>query len=179
MMPTSQDAITIRSVRDSDGPALAGLIAACFAEYAGCLYEAAEFPELAAPASWYAPRGTRLIVAEQGGQVAGCTAATPLAIDMSSVEIHKVYLAPRLRGSGVAQQLLNAALSACDSNDHTALVLWTDTRFTRAHSFYERLGFVRKPVIRYLADVSDTWEYRYERPPSSARHAVSRVRTNP
>jgi putative acetyltransferase len=43
------------------------------------------------------------------------------------------------------------------------LVLWSDTRFARAHRFYERLGFERVPVVRYLADVSASWEYRYER----------------
>jgi putative acetyltransferase len=163
MMSPSQAVVTLRAVQDSDGPWLAGLIAACFAEYAGCFYEPAEFPELAAPANWYASKGTRLMVAEQRGQVVGCTAATPLATSTPTLEIHKVYLAPQLRGNGLAQQLLRAALSACGGDDRTALVLWTDTRFTRAHSFYERLGFVRVPVIRYLADVSETWECRYQR----------------
>jgi putative acetyltransferase len=163
MMVPPQNTMIIRAVRDDDGPALAKLIADCFAEYEGCFYESAEFPELAAPASWYAPKGTRLIIAEQGGQVVGCTAATPLALNTPILEIHKVYLAPQLRGSGAAQRLLNAALSACGGDDRTGLVLWTDTRFTRAHRFYERLGFVRVPVIRYLADVSETWEYRYQR----------------
>jgi putative acetyltransferase len=163
MTSAPQSTLMIRPVRDSDGPALAGLIAACFAEYEGCFYEPAEFPELAAPASWYVGKGTRLIVAQQGGQVVGCAAATPLAVGTSTLEIHKVYLASQVRGGGVAEQLLNAALSACGRDDRTALVLWTDTRFTRAHRFYERLGFVRIPVIRYLPDVSQTWEYRYER----------------
>jgi putative acetyltransferase len=163
MSQIDHSSMTIRAVRDSDGQALAKLIAACFHEYEGCFYDPAEFPELMAPASWYEPKGTKLMIVEHEDQLLGCTAATPLPSYDPVLEIHKVYLDPALRGSGAAQKLLDSALHAAGYSPQTRLVLWTDTRFTRAHRFYERLGFVRHPVTRYLADVSDTWEFRYER----------------
>ena len=58
---------TIRPVTDADGPAVARVIAACFAEYPGCFYADAEFPELARPATIYASRGGRMWVAAAGG----------------------------------------------------------------------------------------------------------------
>jgi putative acetyltransferase len=154
--------IVLRPVRDDDGAALAGLIAACFAEYEGCLYEPAEFPELAAPASWAAGRGTRLVVAEAEHGIIGCCASTPLA-EQAAVEVHKVYLAAGHRGGGMAQRLIAGAFAHAQEVGATRLVLWSDTRFTRAHRFYGKLGFVQVPVTRYLADVSLTWEYRFER----------------
>jgi putative acetyltransferase len=43
------------------------------------------------------------------------------------------------------------------------MMLWSDTRFSRGHRFYEKLGFVRWPGERYLGDVSETWEYHFRK----------------
>ncbi len=42
------------------------------------------------------------------------------------------------------------------------LLLWSDTRFDRAHVLYERLGFQRTGE-RALDDINHTREYCYER----------------
>lgn len=44
------------------------------------------------------------------------------------------------------------------------LALWTDTRFARAHRFYERRGYLRHGSIRILDDLSNSLEFRYARP---------------
>ncbi len=158
----------LRPVTDADSAGLARLIAACFAEYDGCLYEPAEFPELVAPAAHYAARGAELWVmaAEgriaQGNRILGSVAITPVPAQ-GACEITKVYLDAALRGSGAGEALMAQASARAVAFGLPDLVLWTDTRFTRAHRFYEKLGFVKRPVIRYLADVSASWEYRYER----------------
>ncbi len=43
----------------------------------------------------------------------------------------------------------------------TRLVLWSDTRFERAHRFYERRGYVRAGPIRVLNDLSNSLEFGY------------------
>jgi GNAT superfamily N-acetyltransferase len=48
-------------------------------------------------------------------------------------------------------------------------VLWTDTRFRRAHRFYERWSYVRDGPIRALHDIADTVEYRYAKPVQGVR----------
>jgi putative acetyltransferase len=155
--------MNIRPATDSDGPALARLIATIFAEYPGCLFIDAEFPELAAPASHYAGHGGTLMVAERDGQVIGS-----LAVVMTEVaglaELFKVYVAAEARGSGLAHRLFEAGLVHAKARDANALILWTDTRFERGHAFYEKLGFRREPVMRYLADESASWEYCFRRP---------------
>jgi hypothetical protein len=42
-------------------------------------------------------------------------------------------------------------------------VLWSDTRFDRAHVLYERMGF-RRTGERALHDINHSREYCYERP---------------
>jgi putative acetyltransferase len=160
----------LRPALDADGPGLAALIAACFAEYEGCLYVPAEFPELAAPAAHYASRGAELWVMEAGEDVGedagqgiiGSVAITP-APTLGACEITKVYLDARWRGGGAGEALIAHATARASALGLPDLVLWTDTRFSRAHRFYEKHGFLRRPVVRYLADASRSWEYRYER----------------
>jgi putative acetyltransferase len=149
----------VRAVRDSDGGAVARLIAACFGEYPGCLFCPEEFPELEAPATWAAGRGTRMWVLDgEPGTIAACICATPGA---DAVELHKFYVTVGLRGTGLARQLLGLVFGVAGAEGAAAVFLWSDTRFLRAHRFYEKAGFVRQPEQRLLYDISDTEEYHY------------------
>ena len=153
----------IRDARDSDSEPLAALIAASFSEYPNCLFDWAEFPELRAPASHFAARGGRLWVADApGGGIAGSLGVLPVP-EQNAVEIFKVYADPAFRGSGLAQALFARALAFAEAGDFAGMMLWSDSRFSRGHRFYEKLGFVRWPGERYLADVSATWEYHFRK----------------
>jgi RimJ/RimL family protein N-acetyltransferase len=44
------------------------------------------------------------------------------------------------------------------------LVLWSDTRFDRAHRLYEGMGFTRTGERELPDDPNDTREFGYERP---------------
>lgn len=153
---------TIRPARDADGPALAALIAKSFADYPGCLFIDDEFPELAAPASHYAAQGGRLFVAERAGLLIGSLAATMTAVP-GLAELFKVYVDVAARGSGLAQRLYAEGEELVRAQGARQIVLWTDTRFERGHRFYEKLGFAREPVTRYLADASASWEFCYRK----------------
>lgn len=150
----------LRPVRDSDGLSVAALVEACFAEYPGCLFSWDEFPELRAPATWAEGRGTRMWVIEgDNNAISGCIAATPDG--PGTVELHKFYLAAHLRGSGLAMQLTAKVFDLAREIGARGIFLWTDTRFARAHRFYEKLGCVRQPQTRLLGDISETEEYLY------------------
>ena len=154
---------TIRPATDDDGAAIARLIAGCFAEYEGCLYLDAEFPELARPASHYAAIGGRLWAAEDaGGAVVGSLAVFATS-DPTVHEIVKVYLAAPARGRGTAARMLALALDFARGAEAQAVRLWTDTRFADAHRFYERHGFERLPGTRFVGDVSSSWEFSYRK----------------
>lgn len=154
--------MTIRPATDADGAPLAALIATTFAEYPGCLFIEAEFPELKAPASHYERAGGRLFVAEDGGRLVGSLAAVMSPVP-GTAELFKVYAAAETRGTGLAQRLYAEGEALARSGGAREIVLWSDTRFARGHRFYEKLGFVREPVERYLADASASWEFHFRK----------------
>ncbi len=154
--------MTIRPATDADGAPLAALIATTFAEYPGCLFIESEFPELKAPASHYERVGGRLFVAEDGGRLVGSLAAVMTPVP-GTAELFKVYAAAETRGTGLAQRLYAEGEALARSGGAREIVLWSDTRFERGHRFYEKLGFVREPVERYLADASASWEFHFRK----------------
>ncbi len=158
----------IRPASDADGDAIAALIAAAFAEYEGCVFDrAAEFPELDAIASHFAARGGTIWAAESAGGVIGSMALAPTRDERAPAggqEIFKVYVARAARRRGVARALFDTALAAASAADAPEIRLWTDTRFTDAHRFYERCGFARDGAPRECHDLSATWEYLYRLP---------------
>ncbi|UOK69373.1 GNAT family N-acetyltransferase [Ancylobacter polymorphus] len=163
----------IRPASDADGDAIAALIAAAFAEYEGCVFDrAAEFPELDAIASHFAGRGGTIWVAQAAEGVIGSMALAPTRdpdAPAGGQEIFKVYVARTARRRGIARTLFDTALSAAHAAGAPEIRLWTDTRFTDAHRFYERCGFTRDGVARECHDLSATWEYLYRLPLAAGR----------
>jgi GNAT superfamily N-acetyltransferase len=117
-------------------------------------------PEYRALASYYAGLGGALWAAEQDGAVVGMVATRPLGD--GAWEICRVYVHPSLHGSGLGHALLDVAEAFASGADR--FVLWSDTRFERAHRFYEKRSYVRAGPIRVLHDISSSLEYRYENP---------------
>lgn len=153
----------LRPGRDADAAGFIALIGACWAEYPGCVMDMErENAELRALATYYAAKGGALWAAEADGAIVGMAGVAPL--DGGSWEIGKVYVDSGHRGTGLALSLMTAAEAHARSAGATELKLWSDTRFTRAHAFYEKLGFVRAGAIRVLNDLSNSLEYAFAKP---------------
>lgn len=154
----------IRPGRDEDAAGFIALIGACWAEYPGCILDVdGELPELRALASYFRDAGGALWAAEQDGALIGMVGARPLRED-AAWEICRMYVAAEARGAGLARQLLDTAEAHARAAGAARLVLWTDTRFTRAHAFYEKRSYVRQGAIRILDDRSKSLEFRYAKP---------------
>lgn len=69
-------------------------------------------------------------------------------------EICRVYVMPDHHGTGLAATLLRVAERHAQEAGALGLELWTDTRFTRAHRFYEKQGYRRQPGQRLLRDTN-------------------------
>ncbi len=155
----------IRPGRDSDAEGFIALIGACWAEYPGCILDVdRELPELRALASATARQGGALWTAERDGRVVGMVATRPMGD--GAWEICRMYLDARARGAGLAQGLLGTAEAHARAQGAMRLVLWTDTRFHRAHAFYEKQSYVRSGAIRVHDDLSHSLEFRYAKPAS-------------
>jgi GNAT superfamily N-acetyltransferase len=79
-------------------------------------------------------------------------------------EICRVYVHPSQHGSGLAHRLLDTAEAQAIAAGAARLVLWSDTRFDRAHRFYEKRSYVRAGPIRVLHDISNSLEFAYAKP---------------
>jgi N-acetylglutamate synthase-like GNAT family acetyltransferase len=90
-----------------------------------------------------------LRVIEQDGQRAGCIG---LACGANHLVLHSVYLEPALQGRGLGAAAVAAALDGAPALPVRIEVL----RDSRAHRFWERLGFLRVG--------EDGVDWLYERP---------------
>jgi len=154
--------VNLRPGRDSDADGLIALIIRCWADYPGCILDTEhEERELLALASHYASQGGAFWVAEDGGAVVGMAAAVPTD---GAWELKRLYVHPDRHGYGLGQRLAETAEAHTALAGAQRLVLWTDTRFIRAHRFYEKRSWVRDGPIRALDDLSHTLEFRYSKP---------------
>jgi len=120
-------------------------------------------PELHALASYYADA---LWVAEEQGTIIGMIATRPSAD--GDWEICRVYVHPDHHGGGLGHRLLDVAESHAAAAGARRLFLWSDTRFTRAHRFYEKRGYGRIGEVRELHDLSHSKEFCFAKARGSA-----------
>ena len=162
-MTDGPSAPVLRPGRDADADGFIALIGDSWDEYPGNILDVdGELPELRALASYFAKSGGMLWAVEQAGAVTGMIATKPLG--EGAWELCKVYTRPALRGTGMAQTMLTTAEDYARSHGGTRMKLWSDTRFDRAHRFYEKQGYVRVGRLRVLNDLSMSIEYCYEKP---------------
>jgi GNAT superfamily N-acetyltransferase len=155
----------IRPGQDADAAAIIGLIAACWGMYPGILMDVdGEMPELRALASYYARAGGALWVAEADSRMVGMIATRPHDGSRGVWEICRVYVDPAHHGGGLGHRLLDLAEAHAMAAGAERLVLWSDTRFDRAHRFYEKRSYVRSGPIRALQDISQSLEFAYAKP---------------
>ena len=174
--------MNIRPGRDDDSAGIVALITACWSEYPGCVMDLEhENPHLRAPATHYTGLGGSLTVAEdEEGRVVATVSTLP--VPNGDLELKGLYVAAPHRGTGLARQLLRTVETRARDRAAASLILWSDTRFTRAHRFYERAGFIACGAIRALDDLSNSLEYPYRKPmrpraverldPQAARSAI-------
>lgn len=145
----------------ADAPEVIRLIGRVFAEYGFVFEPDVEVLDLLAFERHYAPPCGAFFVVRERGEVVGSVGVERLPD--GAAELHRLYLDPHLRGRGIGRALVEAVIAWCRAEVIRHLILWSDTRFDRAHALYERMGFVRTGE-RALQDVNQSWEYRYERP---------------
>jgi putative acetyltransferase len=158
--------LTIRAAIDADSDRLIALMEDAWRPYPGCVMDVdGELPELRRPASHWLARGGQLWVCEQAESLIGSIAFDPIKDgplqEETAIELHWMYVDRAVHGRGVAQALYAKALDFARTLGAARIELWTDTRFLRAHAFYEKLGFQRSPGSRELHDLSHTVEYHY------------------
>jgi len=152
----------LRPVCDDDAEALYALIGGCFDEYRdqGVVMDrdGIDSDLEAWASSLTATGGEGWVVDHVDG---GLAASIGYGLDGDIGEIKRLYMRTDMRGQGLADRLLALVEDAVRTRSGRRMMLWSDTRFTRAHSFYRRWGYVQLPETRRLFDPSDTTEYQF------------------
>lgn len=104
--------------------------------------------ELASLPGDYAPPHGALLVAEVGGELAGCVALRDLG--GGSCELKRLYVRPRHRGARVGQLLAEAMVAEARSRGYARMRLDTTPGMEAAQALYARLGF--RDVPPYTAN---------------------------
>ena len=93
-----------------------------------------------------AQAGNRVIVAEQDGALAGTfqfiTIPGLSRHGATRAQIEAVRVATALRGHGIGEAMLRFAIEEAKKTGCQLVQLTSDKRRGRAHTFYERLGFI-------------------------------------
>lgn len=149
----------VAATADDVAPVIA-LIGRVFDVYGLAFDPAVEVPDLLEYARHYAPpRGTFFVVRARGAAVGSVGVER---LDATSAELHRLYLDPELWGRGLGRALVEAALAWCRAVGLRRVILWSDTRFDRAHRLYEQLGFTRRGERTIEGDVNESCEYGYD-----------------
>ena len=165
----------IRDARDEDALDIIELIGAVFGEYTGCVMDVdGEMPELRRIASSFREHDGQFWVAERDGRIVGMggfsqtSPPSPLSLKGEGeererervVELKKLYVHRRERKTGLGGALVDRIEAAARERNARRIELWSDTRFTTAHAFYERRGYLRGGT-RELHDLSKTVEFHF------------------
>jgi putative acetyltransferase len=100
----------------------------------------------------YLKIGGAFIVLDEAGQVRGTHAVLPEATRPGVCYFRRLYLEAALRGSPWGTRLMQWAIDWARDHGMRRIEFWSDTRFTRAHAFFTRLGFQRDGRLRTMDD---------------------------
>lgn len=153
----------LRRAHDDDAYDLIGLVAACWADYPGCVLDVhGEMAHLLAVATTYEGLGgAAWVVEDDAGRLAASVAVEPAGDE--GAELKMLYVAPRARRRGLGATLVGMIEAEVQHQHKSYVHLWSDTRFADAHRLYERLGYARQPETRDLHDLSHTTELHYRK----------------
>lgn len=153
--------LEIQLAYDTDCPQIVELIDTILIEYGDRICLDGVDGDLARVESAFRAKAGEFWVAKKEGKVVGTIASYPKGEGV--VELKKLYVQKDLRGTDVAQKLMDVFNQWTEKAGMNKIILWTDTRFERAHRFYEKHGYI-KSETRHMDDGNVPYsEYKFER----------------
>lgn len=153
--------LEIRPLVDADADGLIAMISGCFAEYEGVFIDLDDLDQdlLRYETLLSSMGGCGFVAVDEAGTIVGSVACAPSGED--TYELKRLYLSSLLRGTGIGLRLLHIVEDIAREAGAIAMDAWSDTRFTRAHRFYDREGYVKGPHTRDLNDISNSSEFYF------------------
>lgn len=139
------------AIRRIDSPGDLATARTLFREYADSIgvdlcFQDFETELATLPGAYRPPHGA-LLLAEGGGEAAGCVALRPLE-PPAVAELKRLYVRPGARGVGLGAALTAAALKLAREAGYARIRLDTLPTMAAAQALYRRLGFREIPPYR-------------------------------
>lgn len=149
----------IRLIEEKDNQQVEILIRTTLLEFhadkPGCAWED---PHLGQFYELYQPENMQYLVAEEDGYVVGGCGIGPVIGVAGICELQKMYCLKEIRGTGIAQQLLDLSLDFAKKY-YSKCYLETFENMKAANKFYAKNGFqpLDKPIIQGPHYACDRW----------------------
>ncbi len=142
----TREGLVFREVVREDNAVLAEVIRETMTEFglnrSGSGYDDPEVDDIFGS---YGGEGRIFYVVEQDGQVMGGGGIAPLkGGEADTCELQRMYLRPKLRGTGAGAELLKRCLDFARSAGYRNCYLETETGMERARQLYRRFGFEQR-----------------------------------
>lgn len=148
----------IRVIEEKDNQEVEQLIRTCLIEFhankPGCAWED---PHLGSFSYVYQDEKSLYLVVEKDGHIVGGCGIGPVNVD-GVCELQKMYCYKEIRGTGIAQQLLDQCLTFAKQY-YVKCYLETFENMKAANHFYIKNGFLRldEPLIKSEHYACDRW----------------------
>ena len=110
----------------------------------------------------YPNQGGAFVVLEQKRKIIGTHAVRPINIQEGLITFRRLYLKPEYHGSKASHLLFQWAIDWAREHTFKRIEFWSDTRFERAHSFFQKFGFSKTGDIQHIHDAPDPYsEYLF------------------
>tara|TARA_B100000700_G_scaffold81852_2_gene92098 strand:+ start:8065 stop:8583 length:519 start_codon:yes stop_codon:yes gene_type:complete len=145
--------LTVNSATNADQQSIVQLIDTCYQEYGDRVVLDGDDSDLLNIESNYRDRdGEFIAVTDSTGSIIGTHAVVPLDKARGLCTFRRLYLEKSYRGSGLGQALMLWAIQWARNAGYSRVEFWSDTRFTRAHQFFRKLGFETSLETRDMDD---------------------------
>jgi GNAT superfamily N-acetyltransferase len=144
-MDKTADPILI-APEDPDSAAARHCLSSFFAELAE-RFEGGFDPGPGPHGAVFRAAGACFLIARRGGQPLGCVGLVPLPDGNATAEVKRLWIAPEIRGQGLATRLMAEVESLARKEGFRRLVLDTNGTLTEAVAFYQRAGWTA--IARY------------------------------
>lgn len=148
----------IRPVVKRDVPQIIKLIGDIWAEYECVLDVGREETYLLAPDEYFRAGEGGFWVAENNQKIVATVGV--LMLGAKTAELKSLYVHKDFRRAGLGEDLTTLVIKYAQMKRAKEVILWSDSRFTKAHRLYERLGF-KNVSSRELDDSNSSKEFGF------------------
>lgn len=159
----------IRLAQRKDQPQIVRLIADILREYGDTICLDNCDSDLLDLEKNFTALGGAFWVLDESGRIFGTVAVSPsddvLNDQVSTCLLKRLYLHQTLRGGNWGRELMQTAVDWAHQQGFRRLEFWSDTRFSRAHNFYQKFGCQMTGGVRTITDTYqpfDEYQFRLE-----------------